>query len=195
MPTGPRPVAVELNAVLVALIGDEPQVLTLEDGTLLPSGPFESDHPTLQTGLRAWVERQTHHPLGYVEQLYTFADRDRTEPCIGGHVISISYLGLTSERHSAGPHDAGWRSWYRYFPWEDWRGGPSPLVAEAILLRLGQWVEAAAEPAGRHERRPPVALHFRGCPGGGTRRPPGSEQGRLFERRQPPLAGRRGSQG
>ena len=77
MPTGPRPVAVELNAVLVALIADEPQVLTLEEGALLPSGPFESEHPTLQAGLRAWVERQTHHPLGYVEQLYTFADRYR----------------------------------------------------------------------------------------------------------------------
>ena len=73
----PNEVAIELNAVLVALIGDEPQVLTLQDGALLPSGPFESDHPTLQTGLRAWVERQTHHPLGYVEQLYTFADRYR----------------------------------------------------------------------------------------------------------------------
>ena len=52
-------------------------MLTLEEGALLPSGPFESDHPTLQAGVRAWVERQTHHPLGYVEQLYTFADRDR----------------------------------------------------------------------------------------------------------------------
>src|SRR5689334_3987359 len=63
---GPRPVAVELNAVLVALIDDEPKVLTLEEGSLLPSGPFETDHPTLQTGVRAWVERQTHHPLGYI---------------------------------------------------------------------------------------------------------------------------------
>ena len=71
------PVTIELNAVLVALTANEPQVLTLEDGALLPSGPFESDHPTLQTGLRAWVEQQTRHPLGYVEQLYTFADRSR----------------------------------------------------------------------------------------------------------------------
>ena len=97
MPSGPRPVAVELNAVLVALIGDEPQVLTLEDGALLPSGPFECDHPTLQTGVRAWVERQTHHPLGYVEQLYTFADRYR-ESTMGYRIVSISYLGLTRER-------------------------------------------------------------------------------------------------
>src|SRR5260370_25883369 len=167
----PNAAAIELNAVIVALTGDELRVLTLDGGALLPSGPFETDHPTLQTGLRAWVERQTHHPLGYVEQLYTFADRDRTEPCIGGHVISISYLGLTSERHSAGPHDAGWRSWYRYFPWEDWRGGPSPLVAEAILPRLGQWVEAAARPAGGPQRPPAGALHFRRSPGGGHGRP------------------------
>jgi hypothetical protein len=162
----PNAAAIELNAVIVALTGDEPRVLTLEGGALLPSGPFETDHPTLQTGLRAWVERQTRHPLGYVEQLYTFADRDRTESCTGRHVISISYLGLTSERHSPGPHDAGWRSWYRYFPWEDWRGGPSPLVAEAILPRLGQWVEAAAEPAVRHERRQRVAFNFGECAAG-----------------------------
>src|SRR5712672_4129971 len=86
--SGPRPVAVELNAVLVALIDDEPQVLTLEDGALLPSGPFEGDHPTLQTGLRAWVERQTHHPLGYVEQLYTFADRNRAAAGSGWRIVS-----------------------------------------------------------------------------------------------------------
>src|SRR5262249_15251455 len=83
----PRTVVIELNAVLVALIADEPQVLTLEDGTLLPSGPFESDHPTLQTGVRAWVERQTHHPLGYVEQLYTFADRNRAEAQSGRRIV------------------------------------------------------------------------------------------------------------
>src|SRR5215468_12049373 len=98
---GPRTVVIELNAVLVALIGDQPQVLTLEDGSLLPSGPFESDHPTLQTGVRAWVERQTHHPLGYVEQLYTFADRDRTRSG-GERLVSISYLGLTREESASG---------------------------------------------------------------------------------------------
>ena len=102
---GSRPVTIELNAVLVALIGEEPQVLTLQDGALLPSGPFEGDHPTLQTGLRAWVERQTHHPLGYVEQLYTFADRSRAETAAGRRIVSISYLGLTRERAAAGQHE------------------------------------------------------------------------------------------
>ena len=150
---GPRTVVIELNAVLVALIADEPQVLTLEDGTLLPSGPFETDHPTLQTGLRAWVERQTHHPLGYVEQLYTFADRNRAETESGRRIVSISYLGLTRERMADGGREPGWQSWYRYFPWEDWRAGPPKLLKRAILPRLDKWVAEARDPASRRERR------------------------------------------
>ena len=71
----------------------------------LPSGPFEITHRSLQSGLRAWVERQANHPLGYVEQLYTFADRDRgLAP--DQRVISISYLGLTREQQPS----RHWRS-------------------------------------------------------------------------------------
>ena len=138
-PAKPRAVAIELNAVLVALIDEEPQVLTLEDGALLPSGPFEGDHPTLQTGLRAWVERQTHHPLGYVEQLYTFADRSRAAATSGRRIVSISYLGLTRERVTAAGHEPGWQNWYRYFPWEDWRGGTPAVLARQVMPRLRRW--------------------------------------------------------
>ena len=137
-----------------------PITLTLEDGSLLPSGPFEGDHPTLQVGLRAWVERQTHHPLGYVEQLYTFADRNRTERDRDGRVVSISYLGLTRERLSKGPRDPEWRNWYRYFPWEDWRAGPPPLLAKEILPRLRKWSDQGAEPALKRDRRERIAINF-----------------------------------
>jgi hypothetical protein len=157
---GPRTVVIELNAVLVALIADEPQVLTLEQGTLLPSGPFETDHPTLQTGLRGWVERQTHHPLGYVEQLYTFADRNRTEAASGRRIVSISYLGLTRERVANGEHEPGWQSWYRYFPWEDWREGAPKLLKRALLPRLEKWVGEAREPVLKRERRQRVEGNF-----------------------------------
>jgi hypothetical protein len=157
---GPRTVVIELNAVLVALIADEPQVLTLEDGTLLPSGPFETDHPTLQTGLRAWVERQTHHPLGYVEQLYTFADRNRAETDSGRRIVSISYLGLTRERPADGGREPGWQSWYRYFPWEDWREGTPKLVKRAIRSRLEKWVAEARDPALKRERRERLEGNF-----------------------------------
>lgn len=156
----PRPIAVELNAVLVALIDGEPQVLTLEDGALLPSGPFEGDHPTLQTGLRAWVERQTHHPLGYVEQLYTFADRSRAAATSGRRIVSISYLGLTRERVTASGHEPGWQSWYRYFPWEDWRGGTPAVLSRQVMPRLKRWIDAASDPTARRSRRQRMEVNF-----------------------------------
>lgn len=152
-------VAIELNAVLVALTADQPQVLTLDDGALLPSGPFATEHPTLQSGLRAWVERQTNHPLGYVEQLYTFADRNRPASHGRQRVVSISYLGLTRERLSTGARDPEWRSWYRYFPWEDWRTGPSPLIAQSILPHLAKWV-AGSDASSRRERQQRVEMTF-----------------------------------
>lgn len=152
-------VTIELNAVLVALTGNQPLVLTLEDGAVLPSGPFATEHPTLQSGVRAWVERQTQHPLGYVEQLYTFADRNRPASD-GRRVVSISYLGLTRERLSAGARDPEWRSWYRYFPWEDWRSGPSPLIAQTILPQLSAWADAAGDSAQQRERRQRIDVNF-----------------------------------
>lgn len=144
--------AIELTAVLAAVTEDEPRVLTLRGGKSLPSGPFASAHRTLQTGLRSWVERQTHHPLGYLEQLYTFADRDRMHGGVEERMISISYLGLTREARVSGEHSPGWQNWYRYLPWEDWRDGPSPVVVRPILPRLRQWTSEAADTATRRAR-------------------------------------------
>jgi hypothetical protein len=109
-------------------------------------------------GLRSWVERQTHHPLGYVEQLYTFADRDRLRG--GERLVSISYLGLTREEPATGQRDPRWQSWYRYLPWEDWRGGPPALVARAIVPRLRQWVTGAEDATTRRERRNRIEVAF-----------------------------------
>lgn len=66
-------------AVLVAVTSTQPRILTTKSGLMLPAGPFTGNHRSLQVSLRAWVEKQTHHPLGFVEQLYTFADRDRSQ--------------------------------------------------------------------------------------------------------------------
>jgi hypothetical protein len=151
--------SIDLTAVVVAVTAEEPRVLTVADGAALPSGPFETDHRSLQLGLRSWVERQTHHPLGYIEQLYTFADRDRRRDG-GGRVISISYLGLTREAPAAGERAAAWQSWYRYFPWEDWRDGAPPLIGRAILPRLRRWAGEAGEPAIRRDRAERVRAVF-----------------------------------
>ena len=150
-------VTIDLTAVLVAVTAEEPRLLTIQDGRALPSGPFESGHRSLQTGLRSWVERQTHHPLGYIEQLYTFADRDRTLDA--GRVISISYLALTREARASGEQDPGWRNWYRYLPWEDWRAG-APEIMSVIAPRLARWAVAAADKELRREREQRIETTF-----------------------------------
>ena len=151
------PVAAELIAVIAAVTGGEPRVLTIDGGDALPSGPFESNHRSLQAAMRSWVERQTHHPLGYMEQLYTFADSDRTAR--GRRVVSVSYLGLTREAHGAAEPGVGWHDWYRYFPWEDHRE-PDTAAADALATPLLAWADAAADAMLRWERRRRVAINF-----------------------------------
>jgi hypothetical protein len=156
---------VDLIAVLVAVTpmahgAVEPRVLSIRGGSSLPSGPFGLRHRSLQAGLRGWVESQTHHPLGYVEQLYTFADADRAVRR-AGHVVSISYLALTREGPPAGADEPEWRSWYAYFPWEDRRGG-GRLVEEVIAPRLAAW--AAAEDGAARRRRAALVFGLDGQP-------------------------------
>jgi hypothetical protein len=97
--------------------------------------------------------------LGYVEQLYTFADRDRGDH-VEHRVISVSYLGLTREPVDTGMARVGWQSWYRYFPWEDRRDGPPALVGEVIEPRLAAWITAAAGKAERQRRHDRAAITF-----------------------------------
>jgi hypothetical protein len=151
-------IQVDLIAVLVAVTEGQPRVMTVADASALPSGPFELGHRSLQSGLRAWVERQTRHPLGYVEQLYTFADRDRTGEDGAQRAISISYLGLTREGRANGAAEAGWRSWYDYCPWEDHRAGVPGVIEKTLAPALRKW--AAAEPAARRDRWQRAAITF-----------------------------------
>src|SRR5262249_38922972 len=127
--------SISLSAAIVTATVDEPRVLTLRIGRepieALPSGPLEGEHRTLEVGLRAWVERQTRQRLGYVEQLYTFGDRDRMETgeTRPGRTLTVAYLALVREARSSGATEALWQNWYRFFPWEDWRSGrPAALT-------------------------------------------------------------------
>lgn len=147
-----------LIAVLVAVTDDEPRVLTVSCAKALPAGPFAVTDRSLQASLRAWVERQTGSPPGYVEQLYTFADRGRATDDGGlpeGPAIAISYLGLTRETPVPDGFAATWQNWYHYFPWEDRRAG-SGGMPPALLANLHAW---AAPHAAQMQR---VALTFGG---------------------------------
>src|SRR5262249_55228061 len=115
--------SIGLSAVIVAASVHEPRVLTVrgtDEIEALPSGPLEAEHRTLEIGLRSWVERQTSQRLGYVEQLYTFGDRDRVAGDAAGALpaLVVAYLALVREAAPAGAAAAEWQSWYRYFPWE-----------------------------------------------------------------------------
>ena len=152
-------VQADLVAVLVAVTDGQPRILTTGSGRALPAGPFTSNHSSLQASLRAWVEKQTHHPLGFVEQLYTFADRERSQQ-LGMHVISISYLALTQELDETGAAQPGWQDWYRYFPWEDWRDGMPAVIAERIAPALTDWSENASDSVARSARWQRAAVTF-----------------------------------
>ncbi len=147
----------ELVAVLAAVSQGQPRVLTTRGGEALPAGPFQMVHRSLQAGLRAWVENQTQHSLGYVEQLYTFADRERTE---AAHVLSISYLGLTCEPEQPPQGDTSWQDWYSYFPWEDWRAGVPTVLADCIVPHLQAWVKEAPNTAQKQVRQARAAINF-----------------------------------
>ncbi len=111
-------VSVGLNAVVLAVTDEEPRILTLRRGDhsaafpddqppapaemfdALPFGPLDPARDrTLELALRAWVREQTGIEVGYVEQLYTFGDRNRDprEREGGPRVLSIGYLSLCQE--------------------------------------------------------------------------------------------------
>nr|WP_300146044.1 hypothetical protein [Propionicimonas sp.] len=143
-------VTAELLAVVVALVDGRPSVLTLGEPPRLPAGPLLASHRSLQAATRAWVEEQTGRRLGYLEQLYTFADLDRDR---GGRRISISYLGLTT---AGEPGIGGWTDWYDLFGWEDHRGHTS--ATEPLVDRLLAWADA--DPDRRDDRSQRVAVTF-----------------------------------
>jgi hypothetical protein len=164
-------VAIGLNAVIVAVTAEVPRILTVprrrpepaatapEDA--LPFGPLEPETDrTLDRGLRRWVREQTGLELGYVEQLYTFGDRDRDprEDRGGPRLVSVAYLALVREV-SVG-REARWRDWYEFFPWEDWRHGRPELIDRAIAPALDRWALSAADPPLRQERRERADIVF-----------------------------------
>lgn len=146
---------IELNAVIVAVSNGEPQIL-IDPSTALPSGPFETTHRTLEQGLRAWAQSKSGQPLGYVEQLYTFADKDRAAG--SQRYVSIGYLALV--RAAATLKDASWSPWYKHFPWEDHRRGMPAVIEKIILPALGKWKAAGSDTATKRNRAQRIAISF-----------------------------------
>src|SRR6266540_6911081 len=151
------PVTVDLTAVIVAVTGDA-----------LPCGPLDPEGDrTLGLGLRRWVREQTGLELDYIEQLYTFGDRDR-DPGSGARALSVAYLALVREERPFGSGQARWRDWYGFFPWEDHRWGRPELLDRVIVPALERWAGSTAQGAGGaaraavagRQRRARVSIEF-----------------------------------
>ena len=177
-------VVIGLNAVIVAVTEETPRILTVkradhslaaelkhfvkdvfqaESPDAIPFGPFDpASDRTLELGLRRWVREQTGLELGYVEQLYTFGDRNRDpSECEGGpRVISVAYLALVREGKPSGTAGANWREWYLFFPWEDWRAGRPKVIEKHIAPVLHRWVNAVSEQRIRQERQERSDINF-----------------------------------
>ncbi len=147
------PIAVGLSAVIVAADDDQPYALCTRHGegpSGLPHGRFDpASHRTFELGLRDWVRAQTGFEPGYVEQLYTFGDQGRELPQAdledaprNARLISVGYLGLTPERTDITGFDAVWTGWYRFFPWEDHRGGRPQMIDRVIVPTLLKWADS-----------------------------------------------------
>lgn len=138
-------IEIGLAAAIVSVRDNEPLVLVSDSGVgglpALPSGPFDPlTHRTFEIGLRAWVNDQSGLNLGYAEQLYTFGDRGRHAQAgdVGPHVVSVGYLALTGlSKLTMGK--TSFRPWYRFLPWEDWRGGRPRMIDEIIVPALLPW--------------------------------------------------------
>ncbi|HEY5623720.1 MAG TPA: hypothetical protein VIV14_08155 [Gammaproteobacteria bacterium] len=168
---------VGLNAVIIAVTRDQPRVLTVgpQSATLgaatedlpityraLPFGPFDREHDrTLELCMRETVKSQTGLELGYVEQLYTFADmgRDPREASGGSRVMSVAYLALLHESDLSAGDDATWENCYEFFPWEDWRGG-KPLLIDEIAAGLEDWAASSGSTADETETRERIDICF-----------------------------------
>jgi hypothetical protein len=177
------PVVIGLNAVIVAVTEETPRILAVkraepplaghlnpqehalraESPDSIPVGPFDpSSDRTLELGLRRWVREQTGLELGYVEQLYTFGDRNRDPSEVEGgpRVISVAYLALIREGKPSGKAGAHWREWYRFLPWEDWRSGRPDVIDKHIEPALDRWIETAPDVRTRQEKRERCDINF-----------------------------------
>ena len=165
-----RDIAIGLNAVIMAVTEGAPRVLTVGFGSrasaeqlcALPWGPLDTETDrTLELGLLNWVRQQTELELDYVEQLYTFADRDR-DPSVqtgGPRQVSVAYLALVREMEAEAGEGSEWRDVYGFFPWEDWRDG-RPERIDVIQPQLRSWQAAAPTEREREERRERIELAF-----------------------------------
>jgi hypothetical protein len=148
---------INLLGVIVAVTDEVPRVLVVDQelDCALPNGPFDpSRHASLEDGLRSLIEEQTGLDLYYIEQLYTFGNRNRDPIEIDGgpRVVSVAYIALTHE-DPIRAESARWADWYQFLPWEDWRNGRPEVIQQHIQPALQDWVRQVRTPQRQKSRQ------------------------------------------
>lgn len=162
------PARLGIDAVVVGVRDDTPHVLTFGHGARprLPSAAFEPARDrTLELAARRVLSDQAGIREGYLEQLYTFGDRNRDPREVrgGARFVSVGYLALTGMASVDAAAGATWCDWYRFFPWEDARAGRPAILDRTIVPLLRRWIAAAPGDAARAFRAR-VAFGLDGAP-------------------------------
>jgi len=167
--TEETPARLGVDAVVVGVRDDAPHVFAVTAGERprLPSGAFDPARDrTLELAARRVLSEQAGLREGYLEQLYTFGDRNRDPREVQGgpRFVSVGYLALAGIAGLAHAPDAGaWHDWYRFFPWEDARAGRPAILDAEIVPLLRRWTAAAPHDRGRAFRAR-VAFGLDGAP-------------------------------
>ncbi len=169
-----EPIAVGLSAAIVAVKGDEPVVAVVparrdeRDGeNALPCDLFSPRrHGNLESALRVCVRQQTGIELRSARQICTLGGGERAPDGAQAAdlpLVAVCYVALLDPAHINDCDGASWRSWYAYFPWEDWRRGKPACLTDGIEPRLKAWAQdASAGDAAERCQRLQIAF---GCSG------------------------------
>lgn len=141
-------VAVDLEAVVVAVTDGRPRVLTVgsDDAPRLPAGALDATNDaSLDLAMRRVIGDQADFGVEYLEQLYTFGDVHRSGPPRAGEsrAIGVGYLVLTREAPTTGR----WLDVHQLLPWEDrrlasmGRARAGADVADGVVARLTRWAD------------------------------------------------------
>jgi hypothetical protein len=138
---------VTLVAVVVTLLGEEPSVrvmATADNGLSLPTAPYRLDAASsLDQALRDGVSSTIGLEFGHLEQLDCNA---LVDPASASNRLSIGYLALANLSDVPGAvSESAWKSWYAFFPWEDWRRGRPSILGELLEPRLRVWSETGGD--------------------------------------------------
>ena len=135
-------VAIDVVTAMLGVRAAEPVVAIVSSSSedRFPGGNFRpSEHRSLENSARAWIAAQTGAGIEHLQHLHADSiPADIGNGHVGPHTISVSYVALVSPGQCSDRTRATWRSWYDYFPWENWRHG-KPACLNHIEQHLLAW--------------------------------------------------------